>query len=107
MAQLRITLHVGLHDREGRPLGEAGKKTAIKCASALFAGFTCYDAQGYWRGASEPTLVLEIIGDAGDLAMAKGLARLLARQLNQECVAVSTSTLASVDFLTGKEEVQS
>ena len=62
-------------------------KKAISIASKHFEGFTCQNANGFWKGLSEKTLIIEIETDNKKKIIE--LAKELKETLYQEAVAVA------------------
>ncbi len=62
-------------------------KKAIAIASKYFEGFTCQNANGFWKGLSEKTLVIEIETDNKKKVIE--LAEELKTALFQEAIAVA------------------
>jgi len=62
-------------------------KKAISIASKYFEGFTCQNANGFWKGLSEKTLIIEIETD--DKKKVIELAEELKEALYQEAIAVA------------------
>ena len=62
-------------------------KKAISIASKYFEGFTCQNANGFWKGLSEKTLIIEIETDNKKKIIE--LAEELKETLYQEAVAVA------------------
>lgn len=64
--------------------GELEKDKAIKIASSVFDGFTASDADGYWKGKQERSMILEI--ETKDRPKILGLIKKLTEGLNQEAI---------------------
>ncbi|HOC97887.1 MAG TPA: hypothetical protein PKK80_02510 [Bacilli bacterium] len=62
-------------------------KKAIAIASKYFEGFTCQNANGFWKGLSEKTLIIEIETDNKKKVIE--LAEELKVSLYQEAIAVA------------------
>ena len=62
-------------------------KKAISIASKYFEGFTCQNANGFWKGLSEKTLIIEIETDNKKKVIE--LAEELKEALYQEAIAVA------------------
>jgi hypothetical protein len=62
-------------------------KKAISIVSKYFEGFTCQNANGFWRGLSEKTLIIEIETDNKKKVIE--LAEELKIALFQEAIAVA------------------
>ena len=62
-------------------------KKAISIASKYFEGFTCQNANGFWKGLSEKTLIIEIETDNKKKIIE--LAEELKETLFQEAIAVA------------------
>ena len=62
-------------------------KKAIAIASKYFEGFTCQNANGFWRGLSEKTLIIEI--ETANKKKVIELAEELKVSLYQEAIAVA------------------
>jgi len=62
-------------------------KKAISIASKYFEGFTCQNANGFWKGLSEKTLIIEIETDNKKKVIK--LAEELKEALYQEAIAVA------------------
>ena len=62
-------------------------KKAISIASTYFEGFTCQNANGFWKGISEKTLIIEI--ETQNKKKVIELAEELKTALYQEAVAVA------------------
>jgi len=62
-------------------------KKAISIASKYFEGFTCQNANGFWKGLSEKTLIIEIETDNKKKVIE--LAEELKIVLFQEAIAVA------------------
>jgi len=62
-------------------------KKAVSIASKYFEGFTCQNANGFWRGLSEKTLIIEIETDNKKKVIE--LAEELKVSLYQEAIAVA------------------
>lgn len=57
----------------------------------VFDGFTILTGRGYWRGISEPCLVIEVIGVANDLDAVLRIADRIKEQNEQDSVAITES----------------
>lgn len=66
------------------------KKTAIKIVSRVFEAFTVYETEGYWRGTSEKSMVIEIIVDGRKRRSVERLAKELAKELKQEAIGLDS-----------------
>ncbi len=62
-------------------------KKAISIASKYFEGFTCQNANGFWKGLSEKTLIIEIETEKKEKVIE--LAEELKTALYQEAIAVA------------------
>ena len=62
-------------------------KKAIAIASKYFEGFTCQNANGFWKGIAEKTLIIEIETD--DKKRVIELAEKLKTELYQEAIAIA------------------
>lgn len=60
---IRTRYYIGLNDRHGKPLRDRVVDEVREAAGKLYGGFTEYRATGYWQGATEPSLVLEVLSD--------------------------------------------
>lgn len=66
--------------------------------AGCFGNFTILSATGYWRGVSEPSLVIEIITADSEHANVRAVAEAIKHANRQECVLV-TSAPVSTDFV--------
>ncbi len=62
-------------------------KKAVSIASKYFDGFTCQNANGFWKGISEKTLIIEI--ETQNKKKVIELAEELKASLYQEAIAVA------------------
>lgn len=88
------TFSIGLHDRDGKPLG-IRRETIGECIAAILAcfqqdGFTIRWVDGYWDGKREPAMEVVVSADFSD-ADVLHLARCFAAQFNQACVGIHKS----------------
>jgi len=77
----KAILYVG-HNNETKEL-EVEK--IIEITGNYFEGFTTEQVIGYWKGARENTLKIEIVTDSSDATITK-LCRDLRKQLNQDAI---------------------
>lgn len=66
-----------------------------------FAGFTSYDAEGFWLGKAENTRVIEVMSDDDERSKVDGLAELYAELFKQDSVMV-TEEQVSCSFVSPK-----
>lgn len=57
-----------------------------------FDGFTVYDAQGFWKGQSERTTVVEILASPLDATKVRDIAKAYAARFDQESVLIRETT---------------
>lgn len=57
--------------------------------SKYFKGFTVYNVTGYWQGAREMSLVIEIMGDVAIYNVVRFLGKVIAQHNVQDTVLVS------------------
>jgi hypothetical protein len=87
-------LHVGLHSPDGRndqATCKVRRALALDAIGRRFDAFTASDVQGYWKGQSEPTLILEVYApDTGaNRETARAVAETIREDLAQECVGLA------------------
>lgn len=64
---------------------ELEREKAERIISTYFEGFTAFEVVGYWRGAKERTLKVEIVTDESSAKLAR-IAKELCKELDQEAV---------------------
>jgi len=62
------------------------KRDVLALASGYFPGFTAFDGQGYWQGAAESSLVLEIVAPKTQKNEVESLAKHIKEFNTQEAV---------------------
>lgn len=67
-----------------------------KLVAASFNGFTILSGTGYWKGSSEATLVIEIIGDQHDGLPVRRLAEQIRQANDQDAVLVTAQAISTV-----------
>jgi len=73
----------------------------IALLSREFSGFRVFEGLGSWKGVQEPTLLIEIMGDVGDIALQTGVFKVAReiRKLNrQEAVGVEFGQIEMVEI---------
>lgn len=73
-----------------------GKRTrAIVETGNLFDGFTVIDVEGYWKGAAEESIIIEIMaeGTARNISKVETLARCIKRLNDQDAVLVTETEI--------------
>ena len=78
---------------------DKNRVTLLNLISDRFPSFTLFEAQGYWKGNSEATLVIQIIARAKAKPSIYRLAREIATVNDQEAVLVITTTARSSKFI--------
>jgi hypothetical protein len=68
------------------------KADVAALASARFDGFTMYEAEGYWKGVPEKSLVVEILGSIGDFDLVVELGEAIKNFNHQESVLIQSAT---------------
>ena len=81
----RTRYYVGLETRDGQTVSEATQDKLCQLVADCYGGCTVYQAIGYWRGACEPSMVIEALGDL-DGTTPNTLASWLANIANQSSV---------------------
>ena len=56
--------------------------------SKYFEGFTLYEAKGVWKGKSEPSLVIEVLGHGSLTGIVREVAEKIKKLNNQEAILV-------------------
>lgn len=74
------------------------KETAIDLTAQYFDGFTVLEGVGYWQGAGEHSLCIEVSGHACIRGKVNELAGCIKRRNNQEAVLVQKIS-ATNDFI--------
>lgn len=62
------------------------KRDVLALASGYFPGFTVFEGQGYWQGAAENSLVLEIVAPRTKKSEVESLAKTIKDVNTQEAV---------------------
>ncbi len=78
-------LYIGSNNETGK----CETKKAIGIVSAQFAGFTVLKSEGYWKGKSEKSIVIEI--ETNDKELIMKTAQKLKTVLKQEAIGLSES----------------
>lgn len=90
---IAIRFYIGLSSPNDPGATHAASRRAIALSilSNAYAGGTAVDGTGYWEGAEEPSLVFETVqpDELGGRAPARDVARVIARQLGQDCVGLA------------------
>lgn len=79
-------LYIGSNNETGK----CESKKAISVVAKMFDGFTVLKSEGYWKGKSEKSLVIEI--ETGDKSLVMKTAQELKAVLKQEAIGLSEST---------------
>jgi hypothetical protein len=100
-----IRFYVGLKDKDGR---EVEPETYLEVMNQRHpGGYTCYQADGYWQGSKERSLVLEVIRERDDYPVAPRMAEITANLLreagNQDAVLITVKDMDQ-EFVTGTKE---
>jgi hypothetical protein len=102
-----FTVFLGLfssHERDNGPSIVAARRAdALALIGSYFDGATFHDAVGMWKGATEPTLVVSILGTGADSIKARKMSAHLARAFSQDAVALSVAPLASIDYVSPRD----
>ena len=81
------SLYVG--SRDGGAFSDADRQSVIAAVSPAFDNFTVIDANGYFKGRSVATLVIQIASD--EQTLLEALARRLGVLLAQEAIGLEAS----------------
>jgi len=76
-------------------LGDRALQEVIKLAGSYLEGFTVYRGQGVWRGQSEASLILEVLGDDSLGRTIQGLAAQLKEALHQEAILITEAPVTA------------
>jgi hypothetical protein len=68
----------------------------IEAASKLFPGFTLLEAQGYWQGQAEPSVIFEIVAPEDTQDSIAWLAMKIEQLGQQEAVLVTVQDVVSL-----------
>lgn len=98
--------YIGYTDREGKRVPFERMEIVVKQAVGRYfpnAGYTNYNACGVWQGASEDTLVVEVIVETSEWQhglqhQKQVVAAHFAKVLNQSCVLVTEQEI-SAEFI--------
>jgi len=63
-ATARTSIYIGMQDVEEYV---ARALVRVYMTQAEIKGYTLYSAEGWWNGSKENALIIEVIGDTGDL----------------------------------------
>jgi hypothetical protein len=65
---------------------DLNREEVYRMVSALFNGFTVYQASGFWKGNAELSLVIEIIAENYDRHQIVALCEAIKQHNRQQCV---------------------
>lgn len=83
---MKHELTIGLNHQNG--IDKIDREFAIDAIGARIQACTIFDAVGFWNGARENSLRVEVYSDADDLARLRRAAAELCRELHQDCIIV-------------------
>lgn len=80
----KINYYIGSNNKTH----ELEKDNALTILSEAYEGMTTSELVGYWKGASERTLLVSIVCDAVDYTQVKTICKRLNNELDQDAVMV-------------------
>jgi hypothetical protein len=80
----KINYYIGSNNKTH----ELEKDKALTILSEAYEGMTTSELVGYWKGASERTLLVSIVCDAVDYTQVKTICKRLNNELDQDAVMV-------------------
>jgi hypothetical protein len=102
MLNRKVSFYIGLQDKQGKALSldSSGIKSVLQANG--FDGYTLTYTIGLWKGQSEPSCVVTLLGHSDTLKwpLVAHLAKQFAKAANQESVLYCIETV-SADFVGG------
>jgi len=80
----KINFYVGSNNQTH----ELEKDKALKILASHYEGMSVSELVGYWKGASEKTMLVSIVCEAVDFTLVKTVCKELNTQLEQEAIMV-------------------
>jgi hypothetical protein len=101
----RYRLYCGLSSPKRSDITEQEYQSFLRDhVTPSFAGFTSYNAEGFWLGKSENTRIIEVLSDEDERSKVDALAELYATKFAQDCVMVTEEQVTS-SFVSPRSEV--